>query len=196
MKKIMILGAGVYQLPLIKKAKDLGHHTIVVTPQGPYPGISYADEFIEADTTDVENVLAHARRMDIDAVLTTGTDVAVPTIGKIVDELGLRGTSYGPSLISMDKTLMKRCFVESNIPTARYFEFLSNESSSARKAAEEIGYPVMVKASDSSGSRGVTKVNDGSELEAAFSTAAAHTRNNKVILEQFLDGMKLALKQL
>lgn len=191
MKKIMILGAGVYQLPLIKKAKDLGHHTIVVTPQGPYPGISYADEFIEADTTDVENVLAHARRMDIDAVLTTGTDVAVPTIGKIVDELGLRGTSYGPSLISMDKTLMKKCFVESNIPTARYFEFLSNESSSARKAAEEIGYPVMVKASDSSGSRGVTKVNDGSELEAAFSTAAAHTRNNKVILEQFLDGHEI-----
>ena len=191
MKKIMILGAGVYQLPLIKKARDLDLHTIVVSPQGPYPGISYADEFIEADTTDVENVLAHARRIDIDAVLTTGTDVAVPTIGKIVDELGLRGTSYGPSLISMDKTLMKKCLVDNNIATARYFEFHSSETSNAQKAAVEIGYPIMVKASDSSGSRGVIKVNNSCDFEAAFSTAAAHTRNNKVIVEQFLDGHEI-----
>ncbi len=191
MKKIMILGAGVYQLPLIKKARDLQLHTIVVSPRGPYPGIPYADEFIEADTTDIENVLAHARRIDIDAVLTTGTDVAVPTIGKIVEELGLWGTPYGPSLISMDKTLMKKCLVDNNIPTARYFEFLSNETLNAQKAAEEIGYPVMVKASDSSGSRGVIKVNESCNLAAAFSTAAAHTRNNKVIVEQFLDGHEI-----
>ena len=56
-KKLMILGAGIYQVPLIKKAKEMGLETLVVSIKGNYPGIALADSFYEIDTRDYEKIL-------------------------------------------------------------------------------------------------------------------------------------------
>ena len=101
MKNIMVMGAGIYQLPLIKKVKEMGHTAIVVSPIGKYPGIGFADLFIEADTRDKHTVLEKAREHNIDAILTTGTDVAVPTIGYVNDHLNLSGVRFEAAKKSM-----------------------------------------------------------------------------------------------
>lgn len=187
-KKIMILGAGIYQLPLIQKSKELGYETIVVSPIGNYPGIDESDVFLNLDTTDTPSVFEAARRYDIDAILTTGTDVAVPSIGFVVDELGLKGTSYQSALKSMDKSLMKEAFKYGGVPTAKFG--ISSNLKEAQQLAASIGFPLMVKASDSSGSRGVYKVENIKQLDTLWKAAKDVSRNSLVVMEEFLDGIE------
>ena len=61
MKKIMILGAGIYQVPLIKTAKRMGLYTIVVSIPGNYPGFALADKVYYENTVDDEKILEIAR---------------------------------------------------------------------------------------------------------------------------------------
>lgn len=186
MKNIMILGAGVYQVPLIKKAKEMGFRTLVVSIGGRYPGIPLADRFFEINTTDTPRVLAAAQENDISAILTTGTDICVPTIGAVVDNLKLPGTGYDAACRSMDKVLMKQAFMEHAVPTAAFHMF--TDVAEARHFAAKLGYPVMVKAPDSSGSRGITKVDSEMNFQAAWERAWEVSRSKKIIVEQFLEG--------
>lgn len=185
---VMILGAGTYQVPMIRRAKELGYRTIVVSIPGSYPGIELADVFVEADTRDIADVIAAARTHNVKAIVSTGTDVAVPAVGAVVDELGLSGTPQTVGLNCMDKTLMKEAFVAHDVPTAQ-FEIVKTFAQ-AQHAALSIGLPVMVKASDSSGSRGITKVDTTAELMDAWESAVGVSNNGKVVVEQFLDGIE------
>ena len=107
MKKLMIMGAVIYQVPLIRKAREMGIYTIAVSIPGNYPGFAVADEVCHINTVDYEAVLKVAREKQIDGIVTAGTDVAVITIGKVCDELGLKGLSFEAARIASDKMLMK-----------------------------------------------------------------------------------------
>ena len=117
MKKLMIMGAGTYQVPLIRTAKEMGIYTIAVSIPGKYPGFAYADEVLHINTVDAEAVLAAARERGIDGICTAGTDVAVMTIGRVNDALGLAGISYEAAKIACDKVLMKQCYASRNPAT-------------------------------------------------------------------------------
>jgi len=186
--RLLILGGGVYQVPLIRRARELDLETIVVTPEGPFPGIRLGDQHWDLDTTDEEAVLRAARSYGIDGIATTGTDVCLPTLGRVVDELGLRGPSGSSARMSADKTLMKRAFKKHGVPTAE-FEIVESWAD-ARDASRRLGLPLIVKASDSSGSRGVTRVDSADELESAWGRALAVSRNRLIVLERCLEGVE------
>ena len=120
MKKVLILGAGIYQLPLIERAKCLGLYTIVCSIKGHYPGFDIADKVYFVDTTDKEACLEIAKNECIDAVCTAGTDVALPTLGYIVDKLHLVGPSYNSACLSSNKLLMKQKFQEYGVSSADF----------------------------------------------------------------------------
>ena len=128
MKKLMIMGAGIYQVPLIRRAKEMGIHTIAVSIPGDYPGFAVADEVCYINTTDQEAVLDKARELGIDGIVTVGTDVAVITIGRVCDELGLKGISREAARISTDKSLMKKCLSEAGVRTARFCQIFMTEN--------------------------------------------------------------------
>ena len=108
MKKLLILGAGIYQVPLIKTAKAMGIQTIVASIPGNYPGFELADKVYYENTTDYQKILEIAKEEGIDGIVTAGTDVAVITIGKVCDELGLKGLSAEAAECATDKLLMKQ----------------------------------------------------------------------------------------
>ena len=87
MRKILILGAGVYQVPLIRKARQLGLNTIAVSCPGIYPGFGIADKKYFVDTINFGDILEIARKEKISGICTTGTDVPMVTLGRIADEL-------------------------------------------------------------------------------------------------------------
>ena len=124
MKKVMILGAGIYQVPLIKTAKKLGLYTIVVSIPGNYPGFELADKVYYENTVDDEKILEIAKEEQIDGIITTGTDVCVITIGKVCDAMGLAGLSYEAAQIAVDKMLMKTKYEEYGVRTARFRKVL------------------------------------------------------------------------
>ena len=190
MKKLMILGAGIYQVPLIKKAKELGLYAAVVSWPGSYPGFALADEIVYADTRDKEGILNAARRIGIDGIVTTGTDVAVSSLGYVCSQMGLTGIPYRAAQILTDKAAMKEAF-RGRVSTADFEKCSSAEEAYA--AASRLGYPVMVKACDSSGSRGVNKVSDESGLEAACSEALEVTKKPYFLVEKFVPGTEIGL---
>lgn len=191
MKKLMVLGAGIYQLPLIRKAREMGLYTIVISIPGPYPGFAEADESIYLNTVDTEELLLEAKKRKIDAICTTGTDVAIPSLARICNKLKLPGLSLQAARMLTDKCLMKEMFRRGGVKTADYYVVESEEA--AQRAADNLGYPVIVKASDSSGSRGITIVRHPALLAEAILLAKRVSRNGRLIVERFLDGHEIGV---
>jgi len=187
MKKILILGAGIYQVPLIKTAKRLGIHTIVCSIPGDYPGFAIADQVCYENTVDAEAILKIAREEMVDGIVTAGTDVCIPTIGRVCDELGLRGLSSEAAKISANKRLMKRAYEAEGVRSAKFREIACDDLSYADKL-EGLNFPLIFKAVDSSGSRGITRVDSPEEFEAARQCSLDNTRSDYYLVEEFIEG--------
>ena len=187
MKKIMILGAGTYQVPLIKTAKKLGIYTIVVSIPGNYPGFAIADKVYYENTTDYETILKIAKEEQIDGIVTAGTDVAVITIGRVCDELKLSGLSFEAAQIAANKLLMKTKYEECGVRTAKFREIPIDAADVAERVSA-LSFPLIFKSVDSSGSRGITRVDSFDEFEAAIANVKANTRSDYYIVEEFIEG--------
>lgn len=186
MDNILILGAGIYQVPLIKKARQLGYRVLVCTIPGNYPGISFADEVFYADTTNSEECLQIAENNHIAAVCTAGTDVALPTLGRIVDTLHLHGPSEESALYSSNKFLMKEAFSKGHVLSAAYRRVHNYDE--CVEAARSIGFPCVLKVVDSSGSRGIEVVKREDELPSAYQYVLQYTKQKYILVEEFLAG--------
>jgi biotin carboxylase len=193
-KTLMVLGAGYGQLPAILKSQDKGYKVIATSCFGDDIGMSIADIALKIDTTDIDKILEAARSQKIDGILTMATDVAVPSMGKVVDELGLVGPSFRSALSSTNKVMMKKLLLDCDIPTAKS-RFIKSITQ-AKDAIKALGMPVMLKASTSSGSRGITKIENLSELEGAFHYAKANSKFDTLILEEFLEGFEFGAQGL
>ena len=187
MKKLFILGAGIYQVPLIKAARNMGIYTIVTSIPGNYPGFKYADKVYYENTTDYETLLRIAKEEKIDGVLTAGTDVAVISQGYIAENLGLPGPSFETAQISSDKLRMKKSYEEYGVRTARYRGIKTDDEDYREKIAD-LEFPLMFKSVDSSGSRGIVKVDSPDEFEAARNTVLANTRTDHFVVEEYVEG--------
>ena len=187
MKKLLILGAGIYQVPLINTAKRMGIHTIVASIPGNYPGFALADQICYENTVDYEAILKVARENEIDGIVTTGTDVAVITIGKVCDALGLKGLTGHSAEIAASKILMKEAYEKHGVRTARFRE-LSFEDQDYSDKLKGLSFPLIFKSIDSSGSRGITRVDSAAQFEAARKNALDNTRSDKFIVEEFIEG--------
>ncbi len=190
MKTLLILGAGIYQVPLIRRARGMGLRTVVASVDGDWPGFALADVVCKVDTTDREGILSVAEREQIDGIVTAGTDVAVRSIGYVCDTLGLHGISAEAAEKLTDKAKMKTAF--RGIVKSGDFRIVYSAEEAA-EAASAIGYPVMVKAVDVSGSRGITRVDDAAGLAAAVSEAYAVTRREYIVIEEVVRGTEIGL---
>lgn len=191
MKKILIMGAGIYQVPLIEAAKRMGLYTIVASIPGNYPGFALADRVCYINTTDQEAILEVAREEAISGICTAGTDVAVATIGYVNQQMGLSGVSRQAAAKTSDKTLMQDAFKAGGVASAKHIR--ADSPQAARKAAAQIGYPVVVKCVDSSGSRGISIVEREEELIPAFEDALNYSRRPYALVEQKLNGKEIGI---
>ncbi len=187
-ERILILGAGVYQVPLIAAARQRGLKTVVASRPGPYPGLELAHRFLPVDIADQEEILMAARQLGVVAVATAGADAGLPALGRVVDELGLPGPGSEAARRSASKAAMKTAFREAGVPTARFGVFA--DEGQARQFVAQLGFPLMIKPTDSSGSRGVLRVDDETAFGPAWREAAAHSRCGELILEQHLTGLE------
>lgn len=194
MKKIMILGAGIYQVPLIKKAKELGLYTIVCSIEGNYPGFAYADKIYYVNTTDREQILEIAKIEQIDGICTTGTDVAVITLGYVCDQLGLSGVSFESAQIATNKAKMKACFWENQVSTAAFYKVQTLEE--AFEAFDKLRKPIVMKIVDKSGSRGICRVDEREQVAEIFEDELKRTDLPYIVIEEFIDGHEVGVDAL
>jgi len=190
-QKIMILGAGRDQTAIIKKARQMGFFVIVVSIPGEYPGFLLADKSYEIDVRQKEAVLEIARLEKICGIVTDQLDVSVPTVAYVAEKMKLPGIGYDCALNFTNKYRMRQICTEIGIPVPKYFQAATLDE--AKKCANELDFPLVIKPVDSGGSRGVSKVNRLGELEGKFVNALRRSRSKSVIMEEFFSGMEFAV---
>ncbi len=186
MKKVMILGAGSGQVPFLKICRSKGYEVIVVSVPGDYPGFKLADKFYFVDTRDKDTILKIARDEKIDAILTDQTDVSVPTVAFVAEKMDLRGIGYETALKFTDKYLMRKAAKEAGVGVPAFDRAFN--VAEAVDIAEKIGYPLIIKPVDSSGSRGVRRIDSPEDLKKEFDATKHYSLSGTVILEGFIEG--------
>ena len=184
MKKILLLGGGYFQIPSIKKAKDLGYYAITCDYLPDNPGHKYADEYYNVSTTDKEAVLKIAEKLKIDGIVSYASDVSAPTAAYVAEKLNLPGHPYESVEILTHKDLFRDFMTQNgfNVPRARGY----SDWHDARDDWNNFKKPVMVKPVDSSGSKGVKCINHIEELEDAVIYALSFSRSKRFIVEEYI----------
>jgi biotin carboxylase len=184
MKKLAILGASYLQVPLIKKANDMGLETHVFAWEEGAVGKKFASFFYPISILDKEAILLKCREIGIHGITSIASDIAMPTVNYIAKVLNLIGNSEEATLISTDKYEMRKALSSKNISCPR-FSFYETDNFQNHEGLE---FPLIVKPTDRSGSRGVTKVNCVDEVNPAIKKALDNSVNKRVIVEEFIKG--------
>lgn len=184
MKKIVIIGANDFQNPLILKAKEMGFETHVFAWKDGSIGEKTADFFYPISIIEKEAILEECKHIKPDAVATIASDLANITVQYLAKHLGLPCNSDDCISFSTNKYKMRCAFKESGVETP-FFAIVSDVSELDDK---KLSYPLIVKPTDRSGSRGITKILSKEELPAAISTAAEYSFEKKAIVEEFIEG--------
>lgn len=192
MKKVLIIGASVLQLPAIKKAKEMGFHVGVVDYNPEAMGIKHSDEFFNISTIDTPGILEVAKSFNPDGILTLATDMPMRSIAAVTKELGLPGISVESAIKTTDKGEMILAFKNHGV-NSPWFYIVQNQDEFV-EISERITYPCIIKPVDNAGSRGVTLVNSYSGLNEAYIYSKQHARNGSVIIEEYMTGNEVSVE--
>ena len=192
MKKILIIGASVLQLPAILRAKELGFYVGVADYNPNAVGIPYADEYFNVSTVDTEGVTACAREFAPDGIFTLATDMPMRSVAAAGKALSLPAITPETALRATDKGEMIRAFAEHGVEHPWFFVVSSLEE--ARSLKSKISYPCICKPTDSSGSRGVMLIKNGEELMESLAYSAGSGRSGTVIVEEYLKGHEVSVE--
>ncbi len=189
MKKIVIIGANDFQNPLILKAKELGYETHVFAWKDGAVGEATADYFYPISITEKEEILKECRRIKPDAVASIGSDLAVATVVYLQQKLGHRGNSMESVEITTNKYEMRKALKAAGIPVPLFVKTKGEDPELRERAKREgLRLPAIVKPTDRSGSRGIRKITDWSELSEAAEEAKKDSFEHAAIVEEYLEG--------
>ena len=190
MKRLLVVGASVLQVPAIKKAKEMGLQVAVADYDPRAVGIQYADRYFNVSTIDQEGVYQAAKAFGADGMMTLATDMPMRAVAYACRRLGLAGISYETAVRATDKGEMIRAFEAAGVAHPMY----RIARGGALEVREGLTFPLVVKPTDSSGSRGVTLAHDAAELSAALRYSAANGRSGDVIVEEYMRGPEVSVE--
>lgn len=185
LKKILLLGGSTQQIPAIEYANKAGYYTVLCDYLPDNPGQKYANKFYCVSTTDKEAVLEVAEKEKIDGIVAYASDPAAPTAAYVAEKLGLPTNPYNSVELLTNKDKYRLFLENNNFCTPKAKGYTSIED-----AKKEIGFfklPVIIKPVDSSGSKGVSKVETVNDLEQKLQYALSFSRRKKVIIEEFVE---------
>lgn len=188
MKKIVIIGANGFQRPLIKKAKQMGYETHVFAWREGATGAEDADRFYEISIIEKEKILEICREIMPEGVVTIGSDLANITVQYLAEKLGLTGNTEDCIKKSTNKYLMREAFQKAGIPVPFF------QSAGQGEKVEISRYPVIVKPTDRSGSRAITKVEKPEELKKAVQEAIEQSFEKRAMIEEYLPGAEYSVE--
>jgi biotin carboxylase len=186
-KILMVLGAGPFQVPGIRKAVALGHNVISVDDRPENVGHRFAHRRVHCSTTRSEELTRIAEELKIDGICTFSSDVAVPSVGYVCDRLGLPGISARVAQLMSTKHCFREAQNRASLPHPKFVAVRSTED---LEPVRRLSFPVIFKPVDSSGSRGVSRVNAPSHeaIADAFNFAKTFSPSGTVCAEEFVPG--------
>ena len=196
MKKLLVLAAGILQVPVIKKAKEMGIYVVAADGSEHAVGLQLADKPIVVNITSEEEMLRVAREEQVDGVIHPCSEVSMNVMGRINDELGLSGISREAAIRATNKHLMREAFEAGNAPSPK--SILTESAEDAWNHLQN-GFDSdgILKPSRNSGSRGIAKVTRDMPKEdfvKAYDVALQESRDKSVLIEQFIEGPEFSIE--
>ena len=192
MKKLLIIGASILQLPAIKRAKELGYYTAVLDYNPNAVGIKYADEYFNASTIDIDAVVEVAKSFCPDGIMTLATDMPMRSIARAAGELGLPGIDMETAIKATDKGEMIKAFAACGVPHPWYY--IAKDIEQLQTVKDKLTYPCIVKPTDNAGSRGVKLIESEKSLAESYGYAVASSRSGAVIFEEYMQGREVSVE--
>lgn len=189
MKKLAVIGASYLQLPLVRKAKEMGVYTLCFAWEEGAVCKGVADEFYPISIVEKEQILHVCHEKQIDGICTIASDVAAPTVAFVAEHMGLVGNSYEVALCSSNKYQMRNAFVSAGIPCPNY-----QVVTSTSELHDKYDLPLIVKPTDRSGSLGISKVTRQEDLLPAVDNALGCSFKHEAILEDFIEGREISVE--
>ena len=192
-KNILIFGAGINQIELIREARKLGVNSIVIDPSNCAAGKDEADIFYQVEGGDYNSTKQIALKHNVKGIVTGQMEKPLPIMAKLAEELGFIFNT--PKVIerSLNKTLMKVAFIENGIQCAKGVSFSENEEITKVKL-KNLNFPMIVKPTDSFSSRGVQKVENFNEILKIEEHSRSYSSNAKLLIEEFLEGREFSVE--
>lgn len=184
-KKVLMLGGAYAQIPVIEEAKRQDLYVITCDYLPDNPGHRLADEYHNISTTDAEAVLALAEKVRPDFIIAYASDPAAPVAAFVSEKLGLPTNSYQSVQTLSEKDLFRQFLHENglNAPMSKGF----SEQTLRPDSLDGLTFPLIVKPTDSSGSKGVVKISRPEQLEDAARYAFSFSRKKRIVIEEFID---------
>ena len=191
MKKIMVIAGGAWQKPITRKAKDMGLYVISSNLYEDSPAFEYADECYVANVLDKERNLEIAKKVMPDAVITDQSDIAVPTVAYVCEQMGLRGIGTDKASLFTNKYLMRDFCCKNGFPDIKYR--LCSDINEAVDFYEQYGKSI-IKPLDSQSSRGVYIINSVEDIMKNFEDTRSYSNSAcKVLIEQYIEGTEFTV---
>ena len=192
MPRILIIGASILQLPAIIKAKELGYWTIVADYNPNAIGVSYADEFFNVSTIDVDGITSLAESVRPDGIMTLATDMPMRALAAATSRLGLPGISYDTAVKATDKGEMIKAFEAAGVEHPWYL--IVNSKKELTNILSKLSYPCVIKPTDNAGNRGVCYAGNEQELLSLYDYSYENSRSGKVIIEEYMEGLEVSVE--
>ncbi len=196
MKSIVIVSAGIMQVPAIKKAKELGLNVICTDKNPNAVGFEYCDLSVPIDSKDIKGHIDFVtKNKDIYNIkgAFAGSDVAT-TVAAINSVLNIKAISLETAERSNNKWLMKQSWLRDKVATPNSIHVTTlNE---AEKAVKIIGVPCMVKSVDNAASRGSKLIVNINELAKAFESACEYSRTKTALVEEYISGKEYSVESI
>lgn len=184
---VVVLGGGEDQIPAYREARRLGYRVVGVDLRPDCLGAQLADEFLAITTRDPDRIAGRLDHHRVAAVISPASDAAQEAVAALCDKLGTaHRVPEGAVRASVDKTAFHE--VLRALGFATYPAVHGSDRETLRRDAGRLGLPVVVKPTDSSGSKGLTCVTDAAELDAAIVRALDGSPSRTVVIERLVAG--------
>ena len=190
--KIAIIGANEFQNKLIIKAKEMGIETHVFAWEEGAVGKENSDFFYPISIIEKEKILEICKKIKIDGICSIASDLAMHTVNFVANELNLKGNSLECTELTTNKYKMRERLSKSNLPCPKYILVNNIE----KVNLEDLSFPLIVKPTDRSGSRGIYKVNNESELEPAIKSALEESFSKEILIEEYILGDEYSVESI
>lgn len=196
MKRLLILAAGILQVPVIRRAHEMGYYVIAADGNPKAVGLQYADKAVCANITSEEEMLEIAQKEKIDGVIHPCSEVAMNVMGRINDELHLSGVSRKQAVVATNKHLMREAFMQGGAPSP--ISILAKSAEDAWEQFRNFDCDGILKPSRNSGSRGISKVfksvTSKDDFIRNYEIALEESRDHSVLIEQFIEGPEFSVE--
>ena len=195
-KKLAVIGASYLQLPLVKKAKQMGLEVHCFAWAEGAVCKELADYFYPISIVEKEDILKICQEVGIDGICTIASDVAAPTVAYVASKMNLVGNDYLAAVRANNKYQMREAFLKAGVPCPKFMMVTPDTLHTPEliDGLSEFQYPMITKPSDRSGSLGVSKIMIPAEFYPAVELAMEKSFMHQAMVEEFIDGREISVE--